>query len=189
MPDVFTKEKRSEVMSHIRGKGNKDTELALARLMREQGIKGWRRHVPITGRPDFVFRTERVAVFVDGCFWHQCPKHSNTPANNREFWKKKLGANVERDRVVTSTLASKGWTVLRIWEHEFKTPALVVGRVRRAVDTERGRPTARPTAHANRRALGARGTRPGARARDGRPHTRIDDLSASHGRTQSRTRT
>jgi DNA mismatch endonuclease (patch repair protein) len=135
--DVFTKEKRSEVMSCIRGRGNKETELALARLFRENKIKGWRRHVPIKGRPDFVFRAEHVAVFVDGCFWHQCPKCSNMPANNREFWQAKLSRNVERDREVTAALEEKGWRVLRVWEHEFKSPPSILRRVLEALATAR----------------------------------------------------
>ena len=136
MADVFDTKKRSEVMSRIRGKGNKSTELALASAFRKAGIKGWRRHVAIKlvlgprvakrvgtaqliVRPDFVFRRERVAVFVDGCFWHRCPLHSTVPANNREFWEQKLARNVERDRLHDKELKKAGWRVLRFWEHEF----------------------------------------------------------------------
>jgi DNA mismatch endonuclease (patch repair protein) len=118
MPDVFTKAKRSEVMSRIRGRGNKETELALVKLLRAHGITGWRRHQPLFGRPDFLFRRERVAIFVDGCFWHGCPKHSNMPVNNRRFWENKLSANRQRDLLVTQTLKADGWRVVRIWEHE-----------------------------------------------------------------------
>ena len=120
MPDVFTKRKRSEVMSRIRGRGNRETEQALASLLRQQGITGWRRHPNMFGRPDFVFRARRLAVFVDGCFWHCCARHSKLPTNNREFWQKKLKGNVERDRLVTKTLRAKGWRVLRVWEHDLK---------------------------------------------------------------------
>ena len=74
MSDVFTKQKRSMVMSRIRGKGNKSTEIKLLKLFKENVIKGWRRHIPLIGRPDFIFRNERLAVYVDGCFWHKCPK-------------------------------------------------------------------------------------------------------------------
>jgi len=73
-----------------------------------------------TGRisADFVFREERVAVFVDGCFWHACPKHSNVPASNRAFWKRKLARNQFRDRQVNRMLRKIGWRVIRIWEHD-----------------------------------------------------------------------
>jgi DNA mismatch endonuclease (patch repair protein) len=141
MADVFSKRKRSEVMSRIRSRGNKDTELALAKLLRRHGIKGWRRHVEIRGRaallrgpniraarqhrptsfrvrPDFVFRQARLALFVDGCFWHGCPKHATKPKNNRTFWQRKLMSNRRRDLLVSRTLRSHGWRVLRIWEHE-----------------------------------------------------------------------
>ena len=118
MPDVFTKTKRSEVMSRIRGSGNKKTELALIAIFRRNHITGWRRHQKVFGKPDFIFRSKRLAVFVDGCFWHGCPKHYNMPANNRAFWIKKLGANKSRDREVTRSLREKGWNVIRIWEHE-----------------------------------------------------------------------
>jgi len=124
--DAFTKAKRSEVMSRIRGRGNKETELALARLLHRHGIKGWRRHFEIRKaesgkrkfkvRPDFVFRQMRLALFVDGCFWHGCPKHATKPANNRAFWRRKLSGNKKRDQVVNRTLRRAGWRVVRIWE-------------------------------------------------------------------------
>ncbi len=118
MPDVFTKAKRSEVMSRIRSRGNKDTELALIRVFRAQRITGWRRHQAVFGKPDFVFPKLKLAVFVDGCFWHACPLHTTKPRNNAAFWRKKFAANQARDRLVTRTLRARGWRVLRIWEHE-----------------------------------------------------------------------
>lgn len=124
MADVFTKEKRSEVMSKIRGKGNKATEVAMVKFFRANGISGWRRQYPITGKPDFAFPKLKIAVFVDGCFWHSCPKHAAKPKGNAEFWQAKLAANRKRDRSVNETLRDKGWIVLRIWEHELKNRAL-----------------------------------------------------------------
>jgi len=132
MPDVFLPEKRSAVMSRIRGKGNKDTELRMIGIFREHGITGWRRNVALFGKPDFVFRKERLAVFIDGCFWHNCPKHCRMPAGNREFWEVKLGKNRVRDRLVNRTLRAKGWRVMRIWEHDLakKREAATVRMVR-----------------------------------------------------------
>ena len=118
MTDVFSKLKRSEIMSRIRSRGNKDTELALAKLLRRHGITGWRRRQPVFGKPDFIFPKYKLTVFVDGCFWHGCPKHATTPKNNRAFWQRKLSANKARDRLVNQTLRRAGWRVLRIWEHE-----------------------------------------------------------------------
>jgi len=131
MADVFTRKKRSEVMSRIRGHGNKDTEIALIGVFRQYRITGWRRHWALLGKPDFVFPKSRVAVFVDGCFWHRCPKHSTKPAANRKFWERKLQANVRRDRLVTRTLKARGWLVVRIWEHDLRHSKRVASRIRR----------------------------------------------------------
>jgi DNA mismatch endonuclease (patch repair protein) len=135
MPDVFTKRKRSEVMSRIRSRGNKDTELALAKIFRAQRITGWRRHAAVFGRPDFIFAKPRVALFVDGCFWHGCPKHAMRPKNNRAFWRRKLAANQARDALVTRTLRRAGWRVVRVWEHELalKHQARLLNRIRKAL--------------------------------------------------------
>lgn len=144
MPDIFSKAKRSEVMSRIKGRGNKDTELALIAIFRRHGITGWRRHEKLFGKPDFVFRQERVAVFVDGCFWHACPQHKTQPKANKAFWARKLGANKARDRLVSNTLRAKGWRVLRIWEHALRGrhEALLL---RRLTET-RSRPAKSPRA-------------------------------------------
>jgi DNA mismatch endonuclease (patch repair protein) len=118
MADVFSKKKRSEVMSRIRSHGNKATELALAKIFRANKITGWRRNQKVFGKPDFIFPKRKLAVFVDGCFWHGCPQHATKPKGNRMFWRRKLSANKARDRLVTRALRSQGWRVLRIWEHE-----------------------------------------------------------------------
>jgi DNA mismatch endonuclease, patch repair protein len=120
MADVFTKRKRSDIMSRVRGRGNKATELAMVALLRRHRIAGWRRHARMFGNPDFVFPKHRLAVFVDGCFWHGCPKHATQPASNRAFWREKLARNKARDRLVTRTLEQRGWFVLRVWQHELK---------------------------------------------------------------------
>ena len=135
MADVFTAKKRSEVMSRIRGRGNKDTELALAKIFRKRGVTGWRRHQPLFGRPDFTFRRRRIAVFVDGCFWHACPKHSTMPSNNQEFWRAKLAANTQRDRLVTKTLRKEGWHVIRLWEHDLAQGGRSRSKLERALTT------------------------------------------------------
>jgi DNA mismatch endonuclease (patch repair protein) len=133
MTDVFSKRKRSAVMAAIRSKGNKDTELALAAIFRRNGLNGWRRHLQIPGKPDFVFPVRRVAVFVDGCFWHGCRWHGRKPDSNQIYWNKKLDNNKARDRKVTRLLRQKGWKVLRIWEHELKKEQRVVARVVAAI--------------------------------------------------------
>ena len=129
MPDIFTKAKRSAVMARIRGRGNKDTELALMKLFRRNRITGWRRNQKVFGKPDFLFRRNRLAVFVDGCFWHGCPKHCKIPAGNRAFWEKKFVANKARDRRVNRELRKLGWRVIRIWEHDLKSPNRILSHI------------------------------------------------------------
>jgi DNA mismatch endonuclease (patch repair protein) len=118
MADIFDRSKRSAVMARIRGSGNKDTELQMIRLFRAQRMNGWRRNARVFGKPDFVFPAPRIALFVDGCFWHRhkgC-KFSYTPKSRNEFWLPKFEQNVARDRLVTRTLRKAGWRVVRIWE-------------------------------------------------------------------------
>jgi DNA mismatch endonuclease (patch repair protein) len=135
MVDVFTSRKRSKVMARIRSSGNKDTELKLVAMLREHRVTGWRRGWPLLGKPDFVFARMRVAVFVDGCFWHGCHRHGRVPASNRRYWFNKLIRNKTRDRAVTRTLRSSGWRVLRIWEHELtpKNSNRLLQRIRKAL--------------------------------------------------------
>ena len=117
----MTKQQRSKNMAAIKSRGNKSTELAFLRILKEHKIKGWRRHyAKLEGKPDFVFPEHRIAVFLDGCFWHACPKCSVIPKSNIEFWNKKIAQNKKRDRLVNRTLKEKGWVVLRIWEHDIK---------------------------------------------------------------------
>ena len=105
-------------MAAIRSSGNRDTELKLATLFRKYGISGWRRHQPVYGKPDFVFRRQKIAVFVDGCFWHGCPKCYRRPRSNKKFWDAKIARNKTRDRRVNRELRKFVWRVVRIWEHD-----------------------------------------------------------------------
>jgi DNA mismatch endonuclease, patch repair protein len=134
MPDVFNKAKRSQVMSRIRSSGNKATELAMIHVFRMRGITGWRRgQVLRIGsrdgflriRPDFLFRAKRVAVFVDGEFWHGHPTRCRIPQTRRAWWAAKIDGNRQRDRLQNRTLRAAGWTVARVWQHELKTSAVL----------------------------------------------------------------
>lgn len=116
--DVLTKEQRSRCMSRIKGKNTKP-ETKLRKALWAKGLR-YRIHYNLPGKPDIVFVSAKFIVFVDGCFWHLCPIHSQLPQSNRDFWKTKLEKNVIRDKKITQELESKGWTVLRIWEHEIK---------------------------------------------------------------------
>ncbi len=118
-------------MSLIRSRGNKATELRLIEIFREFGITGWRRNQPLLGKPDFTFRRERVVVFVDGCFWHGCPKCYKRPSSNQKFWDTKIAANRKRDRFVTRELRKLGWQVVRIWQHQLKKPTRTLAKLER----------------------------------------------------------
>lgn len=164
MADTLSAAERSRLMSRIRSRGNARTEVALATLLRRHGVTGWRRHLKLgTGngergtkpaskrsrfvRPDFVFPTERVVVFVDGCFWHGCPLHATQPKDNRAFWWHKIRTNQARDRRVHRALRARGWKVLRLWEHDLRaasrkgveTPlaSALVRRIERALASSR----------------------------------------------------
>ncbi|SBW24438.1 DNA mismatch endonuclease Vsr [Candidatus Protofrankia californiensis] len=93
-------------------------ELALCRELHRRGLRFRVNHPRLPGRPDMAFTRARVAVFVDGCFWHCCPEHGTLPRNNRDWWQAKLDRNVARDRAKDAALADLGWTVLHVWEHE-----------------------------------------------------------------------
>jgi DNA mismatch endonuclease (patch repair protein) len=126
-------ELRSRIMRSNKSHGNLSTELSLVRLMRVNRISGWRRRVLITGRPDFVFKPQRVALFIDGCYWHGC-KCRRLPKKNRRYWQEKFEANQARDARVTRQLRAEGWNVLRFWEHQIKKePQLVMRRIARAL--------------------------------------------------------
>ena len=124
-----TRAKRPQVMAAIRSKGNKDTELRLAAILRIHGLTGWRRHQALPGRPDFLFRRERIAVFVDGCFWHGCRGHCRMPKTGLAYWHPKIARNKRRDQEVKALLRRQGWRVYRIWEHALKSPSHVVARL------------------------------------------------------------
>lgn len=136
--DFLSKAKRSALMATIRSRRNKSTELALVKTFRLHGITGWRRHIAMPGRPDFIFRKKKLAVFVDGCFWHGCPRCYKRPSSNRLFWDQKITNNRERDRRVVRTLRKRGWRVVRVWEHDLQTRSQRVGsRIFRALGADR----------------------------------------------------
>lgn len=121
MGDIYSKEKRSEIMSRIPSKKNKSTELKLISLFKSYGINGWRRNYDVTGHPDFVFLKEKIAIFVDGCFWHGHNCRNTTPKSNADFWQKKKEKNIEHDKKITELFEKRGWKVVRIWECELKS--------------------------------------------------------------------
>ena len=120
MADVFSPEKRSEVMKKVRSKKNKSTELRLIEIFKQYGVTGWRRNYPVKGHPDFVFLDKKIAIFVDGCFWHGHDCRNTKPENNKEYWTNKRKRNCDHDRLINSIFQQRGWNVLRIWECELR---------------------------------------------------------------------
>jgi len=143
--DKISKVRRSAIMSRIRGHGNKRTETDVIKLLRKSGIKGWRRRLTIKlgdkvgvasdgtkfksqVRPDFSFPKLKIALFIDGCFWHGCPKCYRLPKSRKKFWSAKVLRNKERDRFQTFALKRNRWRVIRIWECSLNQKSLVVGQ-------------------------------------------------------------
>lgn len=118
MADVFDRDKRSEIMRAVKSSKNRSTEEKLILFFRENGITGWRRNYQVYGKPDFVFAKLRIAIFVDGCFWHGHGCRYTGPEQNKEYWQRKIGRNMSRDEDVTKHLEKLGWNVIRIWECE-----------------------------------------------------------------------
>ena len=120
MADVFDKQQRSQIMRKVKSSGNKSTEIRLISVFKENNISGWRRNYAVKGHPDFVFLKMKIAVFVDGCFWHGHDCRNTTPSDNKEYWDRKRQRNIQHDREVTAIFEARGWTVIRIWECELK---------------------------------------------------------------------
>lgn len=119
--DKISKEQRSRNMAAIRSIGNLTTEAEFVKLLRMHKITGWRRHPKETyGSPDFLFPKEKIALFVDGCFWHGCKKHYIIPKSNKRYWKQKIERNKARDLTVSVFYKDKGWKMFRTWEHNIK---------------------------------------------------------------------
>ena len=126
---------RSRTMRAVRSRGNRSTEIRFCAALSSLGVRGWTKHPPLHGNPDIGFELERVAVFLDGCFWHKCPDCARrVPQTRRSYWSPKLERNAERDRSNTRLLRQQGWTVIRIWEHAIsESPARCVEMVKQVL--------------------------------------------------------
>lgn len=103
-------------MKRVKSAKNRSTELRLIEFFKANAVKGWRRNYKLFGKPDFAFPRAKLAVFVDGCFWHGHDCRNTRPKDNADYWNEKRSRNMRRDREVTAVLQSKGWRVMRIWE-------------------------------------------------------------------------
>ena len=132
--DHVSKNVRSKIMASVRSKDNRTTELRLGKLLWAEGLRGYRKQWPVPGKPDFAWPGRKVAVFVDGCFWHGCVRCKYLPRSNVEFWSDKIESNKRRDRRVARTLRRQGWIVVRVKECKVLN-ASTLARIRRAVDS------------------------------------------------------
>ena len=130
MADTFDKDKRSAIMKSVKSSGNKSTELRLIAFFKANNIKGWRRNYSVKGHPDFVFMDKKIAVFVDGCFWHGHDCRNTRPKQNEDYWNKKRIRNITHDQEVSERFINRGWTVIRIWECELKKKNEAILRVK-----------------------------------------------------------
>lgn len=130
MTDCFTTEQRSRNMSRIRSQGNYTTEVRFLRLMRRYKIAGWRRRTKLPGRPDFVFTKHRVAVFIDGDFWHGNPRRFRLPKSNCDYWQEKIMGNRKRDRQINKELKTLGWRVICFWESSLGDEEAIIAKLK-----------------------------------------------------------
>lgn len=137
MTDSLTPQQRSYCMSQVKGK-NTELELRLRKAVWRAGLRYRLASKNVVGKPDFVFPSAKVAVFVDGCFWHACPQHLQQPQANYGFWDAKLKKNIARDETVNRQLEEAGWRVLRFWEHELDYSVDgCVARIKAALDSRK----------------------------------------------------
>jgi DNA mismatch endonuclease, patch repair protein len=121
MADIFSLEKRSSVMSKIKSKGSK-IEAVMRKTLRKNKLSFRSQHRKLPGKPDFFLPKTGLVIFVDSCFWHGCRYHGTMPKSNKLFWKKKIEGNKTRDAKVNLAYKKMGLKILRIWEHELKSP-------------------------------------------------------------------
>jgi DNA mismatch endonuclease (patch repair protein) len=145
MRDFFTPKERAQLMSRIRGRANVSTELKVAGILRAAGVRGWRRHLSLPGRPDFTFPEPRVCIFVHGCFWHDCPRCRKRSNTRPEYWAKKIEINRRRDRRVSRELRQSRYKVIVIWECTLrrKYPKAAISRLLRLLKKAGVRPRAK----------------------------------------------
>jgi DNA mismatch endonuclease (patch repair protein) len=124
---------RSRIMASVRTRGSGTTEVFMATVLRRQGLRGFRRQWRVRGTPDFVWPRFKVALFVDGCFWHGCPHCRRASKSNKSFWRLKVKNNRSRDKRVAAALRRQGWKVLRVWECAVRSAA-TAERIKRALE-------------------------------------------------------
>jgi DNA mismatch endonuclease (patch repair protein) len=116
--DKVSKKIRSEIMRAVKSNRNKSTEWLFRSALMRNKLRGWKVNPKIQFKPDFAFTKKKIAIFIDGCFWHGCPKCIKKPVSNKRYWSEKIRRNRKRDKEANMILRKKGWKVIRIWEHD-----------------------------------------------------------------------
>ncbi len=129
--DIFSKRKRSEIMSAVKGK---DTvlEVEFRKLLKKEGLKFKTNVNKLPGKPDLFFKDKKFVIFIDGCFWHECKKHFKMPKSNQFFWESKIEKNVQRDLQINKFYKDMGWKILRFWEHDVHNkPNILIKKIKK----------------------------------------------------------
>jgi len=138
MVDRLSKAERSALMAKVKSTGNRSTELRVEAALTAAGIDGWEKHPPLLGKPDFYFPAARLVLFVDGCYWHGCPRHVRFPKAQADYWRAKIDRNRRRDNRIHRALRKQGYHVMRVWEHDLSRDSWVkrlAALLRRAGDS------------------------------------------------------
>jgi DNA mismatch endonuclease (patch repair protein) len=119
MSDIFSKNKRSEIMSKVRSKGSK-IEIEFQKKLWNSGFRYRKNSTKYFGKPDLVLQKYKTVIFIDSCFWHGCKKHGSMPQTRKKFWEEKIEGNKRRDKEVNRHYKKAGWKIFRIWGHSIK---------------------------------------------------------------------
>jgi len=146
MSDNLSPEDRRKTMRAVKGKGTK-LEKRLWAMLAGMRLKGWKKNPEnISGKPDVIFIHPKVAIFIDGCFWHGCPQcRRKLPKTNHAYWERKINRNIELARLHNEQLQQDGWAIVRIWEHEMKNTAIIRERILSALQYKELRPNEQTT--------------------------------------------
>lgn len=117
--DIYSRKKRSEIMSLVRSRDS-DIETDFRKKLHRQGFRYLKNSLKYFGRPDIVLPKYKTVIFIDSCFWHGCKKHCQLPTTREKFWKDKINSNIQRDKLVNKYYKDMKWNVIRIWEHDLK---------------------------------------------------------------------
>lgn len=129
MVDIFTKKKRSEVMSKVKNKGSK-IENIFAKALWNEGFRYRRNSTQYFGKPDFILKKYKTVIFIDSCFWHGCKKHKSLPVTNKKFWRDKIKWNKQRDKEVNRYYKKQNWKIFRVWEHDLpRSIAAIINQI------------------------------------------------------------